>query len=402
MTVVMDEHIPISSITFTNKSSEPYQVFSSANNVPTSSGGIFLPFESSYAEFDIQIIHQFLYAFRSVIFVDVLEWSDSAHFISQHWTGGIARSKTGLYMAHMMKALLLALEAGTAVRFISRPDGVYQGAILLGELIQIRLVGKLWYQAMPADKLREDIALCGAHALSVKKIIEVAGLVGSTVEQFGSLRALSQAVNVGGRPSGAAMNTIMKELPNVAFEERMDSINLDTLKDTLDLLTSDRFIPEDLYMDKGFFFAKDRFEEVLCRFGNTAPSFCPGGQTEIRCCGVLGRGVPDSLKYDRASPPSYLQSTRVTVAVCATQWRDLLQHGHLRGVFDRRVTGTRVWAGKDAKEIWSMLDDYCRKIIIEKGVQNQPSQVQESGGSKRARDEDLELADRKKKLLRFF
>lgn len=404
MTVVIDEPMPITSFNFTTRRSEPYKVFAPSDDVPTSTGGIFIPFEPTYAEFDIMIIHQFLAAFKSIFFEDELEWSDNAHYISQHWTGGIARTRTGLYLAHMMKALILAMEAGTAVRFISRSDGAYQGAVLLGENIQIRLVGKSWYTAMDSAALKEDIGSCGAHRTAVKKILESAGLVGSTPEQFSSLRELSQAVNAGGRPSGMAENLIKKELPNVTFEEAVDTINLDTLKDTFDLLTSDSIIPKDMYMDKGFFFPRDRFEEILCRFGNTAPSFCPGGQTEIRCCGVLGRGVPDSLKYDRNSPPNYLQSTRVTVTVCATQWRDMLQHGHLRGIFDRRVSGTRVWAGEDAKSLWAIMDDFCRKLIIEKGQANTSNvnAVPPTSAKKRVADDESSAAERKRKLSRFF
>lgn len=381
----------------------PTNTFTAAEHCITSHGGIFAPFEQSYAEFDIKIIHEYVETFKSVIFGNPTEYVDESYAVYQAWTGAIARTRIGVYLAHIMKSQLIAFEAGTFVSHIIRPDGAYQGSVIHGENIQIRLVGKTWVEAGDSDALVKDLAECGAHTKAIAKILELAGLVASEPSQFGSLRELSQAVNAGGTPAGMQMNLIQKQLANLAFEERPTPVNADSIIHTMELLSSDDIIPPEMYMDKGFFFPKGRFEEVLCRFGTSAPSFHPGGNTEIRCCSILGRGVPDSLKYDRAAPPTYLQSHMIPIAVCSNQWNDVLHHGHLKGTFDRKTSNGRVWGGEEKKRLWEALDDRVRPMVIEKG-KPAPGVVAAGGsGTKRAiEDEAVTVETRAKKLSKFF
>jgi len=377
--------------------------FVEGHDIDTSKGGIFVPFEAAYAEFDMMIAHHFVETFKSLFFESMVAYDDESSTLTQAWVGGIARTRTGQYLAHIMKVLMMAYEAGTHAQFAIRPDGAYQGGIIAGRDIMVRLVGKAWVEAKDKAGLDDEVQAFGSHNQSVRRILTAAGLTASTPEQFSTLRSLSQAVNASGEPSGMAKNLILKELPNVAFVERPTPVTAENICHTISLLTSDMPIPDDLYLDKGFFFPRDRYEAVLARFGNSAPSFCPGGQQEIRCCSILGRGVPDDLKYDRSLPPAYLQSNRIPVSVCANQWRDLLQHGHMRGEFKRRITGSRLWTGDDKALIWNTLDDLGRKVIIEKNRPAATSTSSGSGGGKRKEpDTGVVTGERMKKLSRFF
>lgn len=366
----------------------------------TSNGGLFLPFESAYAEYDIMIIQNYVERFRPLFFEDAEDYDDNSTLLFQHWTGGISRTRIGTYLAHIMKAQILAMESGTACYSIIRPDGAYQGSVIIGEAVRIRLVGRAWNEGKSQTELVGELNSCGSHAKSIRKILDTMGMTSSTPDQFRTLRSLSQAINASGAPSGMEQNIISKELANISFEERQEFVNLSTLKETMAYLTSDTAIPHTWYMDKGFFFPANRYQEILSRFGSLAPTFCPGGEVELRCCSIQGRGVPDSLPYDRASPPSYLNSQMVAVGVCSNQWKDMLEHGHLRGIFNREVRGGRCFTGAEKKELWETFDDMSRRVIMEKG--KKPEAVVESGGAKRSRDEETSAETRKKRAMRFF
>lgn len=398
--VRITSEVPIASLKFTANPEGMSRMIGPVDDCVTSHGGLFFPYESSYAEYDIMIIQHYVERFRSLFFEDAEEYDDNSSALFQHWSGGICRTRIGTYLAHIMKSQLLAMEAGVSVYSIIRPDGAYQGSVLVGENLRIRLVGRAWKEAGTQDVLKDELRSCGSHYSSLRKILDTCGMSSSDPSQFKNLRSLSQAVNAGGAPGGMEQNIISKALMDVSFEERQDFVNVDTLKEVMSFLTSDADIPESWYMDKGFFFPANRYQEVLCRFGTLAPTFCPGGEVELRCCSIIGRGVPDSLKYDRASPPTYLNSQMVAVSVCANQWRDMLEHGHIRGIFNREVRGGRCFAGKEKLALWESFDDHCRRVIIEKG--KKPETQAEAGGTKRAREEEVSSEARKKRALKFW
>jgi len=399
-TVKVTSEMPIASLRFTPNSEGARSMIGPVDDCTTVFGGIFCPFETAYAGYDIKIIQDYVERFRTFFFQDGEEYDEESGTLFQHWTGGLSRTRIGTYLAHIMKAQMMAMEAGVACFSITRPDGAYQGSVLIGTNLRIRLVGRAWNEAKDQETLKKELASCGSHHKSIRKILDVCGMSSSDPTQFKTLRELSQAVNASGVPSGLEQSTIQKELAGISFEERQDFVNVATLEETMDYMTSDRVIPSKWYMDKGFFFPKDRFQEILSRFGSLAPSFCPGGEVEIRCCSILGRGVPDSLKYDRASPPTYLNSSMVAVSVCSTQWRDMLEHGHMRGIFNREFRGGRNFAGKDKTRLWELFDEFSRRVIQEKG--KKPEIVAEAGGSKRDREEVMSAADRKKKAMKFW
>lgn len=250
---------------------EDIPVIGTVDDVETARGGIFLPFEASYAEYDVLIAAQFLERFKQVSYEDEAEFDDTSNDLVQGWSGGLARTMTGNFLAHMMKTTLLAIDAQTAVFFVIRPDGMYQGAVLYGEKVALRYPGRQWVGGGDQAALEADLEACGGHNNAIRKILDLAGMTTSDPSQFTTIRALSQAVNAPGEPSGMVKNSILKLLPHVSFIERKEGVSVTTLVAAIKLLVSDEAIPDNLYMDKGFFFNNGRFEDVLCQFGDKAP-----------------------------------------------------------------------------------------------------------------------------------
>lgn len=368
---------------------------------PTNHGGIFIPYEQDYAQHDVAVCAKFVETFRQLFFESAVEYDESSHEIMQDWARGLYQTRTGDYLAHMMMSLILAKEAGTSAFLIITEEGHYQGSVLMGDALRIRLVGKGWVTSVDTTTLSKELESCQSHRVALRKVLDFAGLNTSDVNQFKNLRTLSQAVNASGEPSGMSKNLIMKELAKLSFPDRPDFFNVDTLGSTLDYLTSDKLVPSDWYMDAGFFFPKDKYEEVLSRFGDTAPSFNFGGQKEIRCCSVANSRI-GKLPYDRETPPATFQTQKIKVGTAATQWRDMLEYGHINGIFDRRLPGSRMFVGDEKVALWHMLDDYSRRVSKAKKSQDKKAGVEVVGGKKRDREDDVVKEDKKAKLARFF
>lgn len=382
---------------------ENHRTFGRVEDCPTHHGGIFVPFERNYAQHDLPIGAQFVETFRSLFFEDSTEYDEHSHEILQDWARGLYQTDLGDYLAHMMKSLMMAKEAGCGIYLIINEDGHYQGSVLLGDSMRVRLVGREWVEAVDKDTLENELQVCNSHAAAVQRILDRAGLVASNPQQFKTLRSLSQAVNASGEPSGMVKNLIMKELPNLSFNERYESVNLDTLIDTFHHLTTSAPIPSEMHMDPGFFFPKDRYEEVLCRFGSSAPSFNYGGGSEVRCCSIAAPRIA-KLAWNADTPPSTLQVQRIRVGSAATQWADMIENGHINGIFNRRLTGTRIFVGEEKNALWKRIDEFCR--VGSKFAKVQTSAIAGDGvvggGKKRDREDDMVKVDRKLKLAKFF
>lgn len=360
-----------------------------------------MPFVPEYAEYDISIVSHFFTTFSSIFAETVNGWMDDTPKLFAAWAGGIARTTVGTHLGHMMKSLLMAREGLTAATLIMRADGKYEGSILMGETLAVRHVGGEWVPGQKPEELRRDLKDLNSHNSSVKKILDAAGLVASDSSEFTSIRQLSQAVNASGEPSGMAKNLISKQLPFISFIGSPEKVNVNSLTATLDYLSSDKVIPAELYMDKGSFFPRGRFEEVLCMFGSTVPSLNYGGQDTRRCCDVEGKGVPSELQYHRNTPPGHLQVKQIAIGPACTQWEDMMQHGVIRGNFGRTDKGARELLGEEKMKMWSSLDDFVRKTIIEKGTPGRPQQQAQGGMMKRLREGDI-VEDRQKKKNRLF
>jgi hypothetical protein len=381
-------------------------VIGRADQCGTSHGGIFLPFEHAYADYDVGIIGDFFRDFEKITFRDAEESDSEYPVLFAAWAGGIARTLTGVWMAHMMKSLEIARGLCVPVFFIIRDDGQYQGSVLKGSKINIRSASNTrWEYGVEQAVLDRELEACGGHHAAVKKILDLSGLPCDDLsrQQYTTLRKLANAVNVLGRPSGLTENMVKKLLPDLSFIERPDAVNVDTIESTLDLCTNpDAPIPDTLYMDKGYFFSEDRFEQVLCRFGDRAPTLNWGGRDDqrIRCCSVRGRGIPDDLQYDRAVMPTHLSMKKIAVTEVARQWHDMLYHGHLKGIFDHTFKGGRELLGNEKKGIWDMLDLMSQRVIKEKGQGVTANTA--TGGAKRAREMEKEDSERLKKKSRLF
>jgi hypothetical protein len=369
--------------------------------VDDSTGGLFLPFVPEYAEYDIAIVSHFFNTFKSIFADSVNAWMDDTPTLFAAWAGGISRTVVGTHLSHMMKSLLVAREGVTCATLVMRADGKYEGAILHGESLAIRHIGGDWVKGKNANGLREELKDLSSHRSAVRKILDAAGLAASDPSQFSTIRALSQAVNASGEPSGMAKNLIMKQLPFTSFVETPEKVNVGTLSTTLDYLSSDIVLPVGLFMDKGSFFPKNRYEEVLCAYGSSVPSMNYGGADVRRCCDIEGKGTPRDIQYSRNTPPSHLQVKQIPIGAACSQWEDMMLHGVIRGNFGRVDRSGREFLGEEKTKIWLTLDDIVRKTIIPKG---QPGRVQQASGGgmlKRIRD-DKEVDDRKAKKNRLF
>jgi hypothetical protein len=373
-------------------------IFGTSDDCPTGHGGIFIPFEKSYASFDILIATHFVETFKSVFFRDFVDYEEESRPLLQTWASGLYQTRTGDYLAHMMKVLMMAKEAGTWAFFIITPDGLYQGAVIMGTELMVRLIGGRWVEALGHGALQKELESCGSHTRALQKILDYAGLVGSEPSQFKTMRSLSQAVNTGGAPAGSTMNLISKELPKLSFVEKPTAVNAQSIKCMMDLLTSDVEISDGFFMDRGFFFPKDRYEAVLTMFGSSAPSFNVGGNKEIRCCTIAPTRIL-ALPYDRAQLPKTLQAVRVQVGACSNQWRDLLESGHINGVFDRETSGSRKFVGAEKEILWHAFDDFSRKV--NKAKDKEVTKPREGPSLKRDNDEEDARAERLKKMKRF-
>lgn len=370
------------------------------DNADTTHGGIFVAYEDAYTGFCLESLQRFLNAFKGVCFEsnDAADHSD----VLKHWRSGISRTTTGRYLAHMMMLCVIAKEMCTSVQFIMRPDGKYEGGILKGEDIGIAPAFGRWYMGISAAELIVDMEECASHNKTVRKILEAVGLVAVQPEQFQTLRALSQAVNASGTPSGAAMNVINKLLPGVDFLEKPEPVNTDTIIRCIQLFSTDSVIPRELYMDKGAFFTTDRYVEVLSCFGTSAPSFNWSGPSTIRCCDIIGKGSAADSTYS-TEPPARLSSKQVLLAQCAAQWKTVMQRGILSGSFDKVDKNGREYKGDQKTKLWRALDDRIRLTIIPRGQgANVISDAAASTGVKRTLpDQDAvdERAARKRRLF---
>jgi hypothetical protein len=354
-----------------------------------------------YAEYDIAIVSHFFNTFRSVFSDSENAWMDDMPALFAAWAGGISRTVVGTHLAHMMKSLLVAREGCTAGTIVMRNDGKYEGTIILGSKLAIRHIGGDWVMGLSPAMLREELKDLSSHKKAIKKILDAAGLVSSDPSQFTTIRHLSQAVNASGEPSGMAKNLILKQLPFTSFIEGPEKVNAGTILATLDLLSSDKAIPEGLYMDKGSFFPKSRYEEVLCSFGSSVPSFNYGGNDVARCCDIEGKGVPRDLAYQRNTPPSHLQVKQISIGAACTQWEDMMKHGVIRGFFGRVEKAGREFLGEEKMRLWAAFDDTIRKTIIVKGQAGFAPQQASGGMMKRIRDAS-DADDRKSKKNRLF
>jgi hypothetical protein len=354
-----------------------------------------------YAEYDISIVSQFFNTFKSVFSESENAWMDDMPRLFAAWAGGIARTPVGTHFSHMMKTLLVAKEGTSCATLIMRADGKYEGGIIHGTRIGIRHVGGEWVTGKDAAGLREELKELSSHKTAVRRILDAAGMGTSDPSQFTSIRQLSQAVNASGEPSGMAKNLIMKQLPFTSFVESPEKVNVGTLSATLEYLTSDIVLPPTLFMDKGSFFPKDRYEEVLCAYGSSVPSMNYGGADVRRCCDIEGKGTPRDIQYSRNTPPNHLQVKQIPIGAACTQWEDMMQHGVIRGNFGRVDKSGREFLGEEKMKIWITLDDLIRKTIIAKGQPGRAQQVAGGGMMKRIRD-DKEMDDRKSKKNRLF
>lgn len=360
-----------------------------------------MPFVSEYAEYDLQIVSHFLNTFREVISESVNDWMDDTPQVFASWAGGISRTVVGTHMAHMMKSCLMAKEGLTAPLLVIRADGKYEGSILLGKNIAIRHVGGEWVQGKDADGLRDDLKDLNSHQVAVRRILEAVGMVTSDPSQFTTLRSLSLAINATGEPSGMAKNIIQRHLPHTSFLEGPEKVNASTILAAIGYLSSEDRLPESLYMDKGSFFPKNRYEEVLCAFGSSVPSFNYGGIDTKRCCDVEGKGIPKEIPYSRNDPPVHLQVKLIAIGPAVSQWEDMMKHGVIRGNFGKVDRNSREFLGEEKTRIWLALDDQIRKTIIPKGAVAGAQQIAGGGLVKRIRD-DKEVEDRKSKKNRLF
>lgn len=342
----------------------PKPLFVTADGATTSLGGIFVAFEIAYAGYDMGALNNFLLDFGSLVFAGPEEEADNELYT--HWRGGIARTDTGRYLAHMFMCCVIAKQMATWPQFIIRSDGKYEGAILVGEDIGIASAFGKWYEGMDQSALIKDMEECMSHLKAVKKILEAVGLHTTDPGSFHSLRALSQTVNAAGTPSGATINVINKWLPGVDFVERPEPINTDSLITAIKLLVSDCRVPTPLYMDKGAFFTTDRYIEVLSVFGTSAPSLNWGGRQTVRACDVLGKGVKKDLVYS-TEPPKVLSTKQILLAACADQWRQLIHTGVIHGNFDKLDARDREYKGDQKKKLWVELDTNVRIGIIPAG-----------------------------------
>jgi hypothetical protein len=192
----------------------------------------------------------------------------------------------------------------------------------------------------------------------------------------------------------------MKEMPNISFVERPEPINADSIIKCISLLVSNDPIPQELFLDRGFFFPKDRYEAVLTMFGTSTPCFNTGGNQHVRSCSIAPKRVL-ALPYDRNTPPKVLQAVKMQVGSAATHWRDMLENGHINGIFDRETAGGRKFMGQEKMNLWHAFDDLTRKVVKSGDVQVVAVASGSGGGTKRGPSEEDARADRMKKLKRF-
>lgn len=264
----------------------------------------------------------------------------------------------------------------------------------------VKQVGKRWVESSSTADLIKELEVCGSHSRSVQRVLDYAGMSTSSPDQFKTLRQLSAAVNAGGEPGGANKNLIMKEMPNISFVERPEPVNATSMRRCIQLLVTSDHIPDDLFMDRGFFFPKDRYEAVLTMFGTSAPCFNTGGIQEIRSCSIAPKRIL-ALPYDRNTPPKVLQAIKMQIGPASTHWRDMLENGHINGTFDRETAGSRKFMGTEKEVLWHAFDDLGRLVVKGGDVKETPIASGSGGGAKRGPTEEDARADRLKKMKRF-
>jgi len=369
-----------------------HPILGNASSVPQAPG-IFIPYEANYAQTDLAIIMTFLQRFRGYCIEDVAESDIETNDLMYSWIGELAKTSSGGKMAHMMKCLEIAIQGHNGLYVVTRANRDYDGCVILGEC-SLKQVGMKLVEHSSSVMLEQELSTFGFHSVVLRKVLHlVKADEGLDVRGMRELRGLIMA---DGMPGGAVRNQIEKLLPKLAFDEGPLPVNHNTIRSTLQLLTSTDVIPEDLYLGFEDVFAEDRTRLVLASFGQMVPSFSPGG-IRLRVTLKEAKGTSGILPYS-PTPPQVLQVKVLPIAAAIAHWNSTLQTGIISTSVKERITGSRVFSGPIKATLWKDLNELLDRTII----QAQPPTPAVQDRVKRRREDDGDANQRLRKVSKMF
>jgi hypothetical protein len=372
-----------------------------APTVPPRQTGILAPYERNYAQPDPMAFFKFITTFKTCF-----SPSEMAE-ISEAWTDSIHLTTQGDWLAHIMKTLVIAHEGNMVPYILINARSNYDGIILYTDTGITHPRG--YYAPLSLADLTTDIENFRFHDSEVSRIHALFSLHVpiDTISSMRKLRAL--CIPGSDLPGTLVINSAKRIIANMSFaQDPLTGVPADW--DLIFSLLGDptREIPDDLFLHHSAFFETDRVALILSAFGETVPTFHLGTKRVRVSVATSSEAdkVNAALPPYTVSPPSILQTKRVSLDTAVSNWSSLMRNGFVTLETERRVHGGRVYAGEEKMSLWAHLNSLCA-LTVTRSLEQKLSAGRGQVTGKRGRMDDVgETSDdrvlkKKKKGLRF-
>jgi hypothetical protein len=292
------------------------------------------------------------------------------------WRQEIHMTSFGMEIGHLCKVLEICMDAQTSAYTIVE-NGILNGCFLRGEKFMVTKGDGATFEGV-SDTAAEKRAL-SLHSTTLDEIRNVIGMPASW-ETPTTMRRLRTIVFSGGEPAGMVKNRVAELLPDLTFNEAHDPINATTVTSTIDYLTSEKFIPDTMYLDRRSFFATRRDVLILARFGPRAPSFKTGVNMTRFTAEARGEGITMAKPYQSMAPTPLFVVRKPTLAA-ANDWVGLIKTG-AAGIGTVEVEGGFTFRGSDRVTVWGSLN-----ACLGSHIRQQRVEAGDAGGNKRVVEE---------------
>jgi len=296
--------------------------------------------------------------------------------------GPFANTEAGVVMTHVLSGVRMALDSQSILYLIFN-DNTYKGYCLLGEKFSVFCHGK-WHEPLPAEKLRESLALVQTRKSSLD---EIHGLLlgcvdtgGDTLiverEKLESLSYLADCLaKVDITKEECPKDKLSEALAQCSFPSRFLTFKPVNIVNAVISLTDPTSPP--LYDKHPFYIPVKGWSQintheykVLACFGAKSFSFRNAKGDEYRIPAKATDKDPLADTKEKGEPAKKILVGEKPVRDAISDWRTFLDKGSLRMDLVERAGDQRLHAfvGKQKDEIWDCLKDLASsgKIVSSK------------------------------------